>query len=56
MILLKNSYVMEHIMELVITLLVIFVFNIAALRWGFKSGDSWNSREWERQRNWRGFH
>lgn len=43
-------------MEVVIALFVIFVFNMAALRWGFKSNDSWNSPEWEKRRNWSGFH
>ena len=43
-------------MELIVALFVIFVFDGAAFRWGFKSGDSWNSPEWERRRNWRGFH
>ena len=43
-------------MELIIALIIIFVFDGAALHWGFKSGDSWNSREWERRRNWQGFH
>ncbi len=42
-------------MELVIILLVIFVFEMAALRWSFESGDDWSSPEWERRRNWRGF-
>jgi hypothetical protein len=43
-------------MELIIALTISIVFGIAALRWGFKSGDDWNSPEWERRRNWRGFH
>ncbi len=43
-------------MELILALILIFVFNVAALRWGFKSGDGWNSPEWERLRNWWGFH
>ena len=43
-------------MEFIVALFVIFVFDILALRWGFKSGEGWNSREWERRRNWQGFH
>jgi hypothetical protein len=43
-------------MELVIILLVTFVFEIAVIRWGYKSSDSWNSSEWERQQSWRAFH
>ncbi len=43
-------------MELIIALILILVFNGAALRWGFESGDGWSSPEWERRRNWRGFH
>jgi hypothetical protein len=43
-------------MEIVIILLVTFVFEIAASRWGFKSSDGLNSSEWERRQNWRAFH
>jgi len=47
---------MELTMELIVALFVILVFDIVALHWGFESGDGWSSSEWERRRNWRGFH
>lgn len=43
-------------MELIVALFVILVFDIVALRWGFKSGDSWNSPEWVKRQNLKGFH
>ncbi len=43
-------------MELILALILIMVFDMAALRWGIESGDDWCSPQWERRRNWAGFH
>jgi hypothetical protein len=46
---------MKPIMELIVALFVILVFDIITLRWGFKSGDGWNNPEWVRRQNWKDF-
>jgi hypothetical protein len=43
-------------MELLIILMIFILLDLAALRWGFKSGEAWNSPEWERRRNWKALH
>ena len=43
-------------MEMLIVLIVLVAFNIAAMRWGFNSIDSVDSPEWERRQLWYGFH
>ncbi|HZU69530.1 MAG TPA: hypothetical protein VFA09_19815 [Ktedonobacteraceae bacterium] len=44
-------------METVIILLTVLLgFAGAALRWGFDSTDWVDSLEWERRRQWSGFH
>lgn len=43
-------------MELVVILIVYILMDLAALRWGFNSGETWNSIEWERRRNWKALH
>jgi hypothetical protein len=53
---LTNRKVKAPIMELIVALFVILVFDLIALRWGFKSGDGWNNPEWVRRQNWKGFH
>ncbi len=52
---LTNRKVMKPMMELIVALFVILVFDIVTLRWGFKSGDSWNNPEWVRRQNWKDF-
>jgi hypothetical protein len=52
---LTNRKVMKPIMELIVALFVILVFDIVTLRWGFKSGDGWNNPEWVRRQNWKDF-
>ena len=42
-------------MGLVILLVVLVVFELAAWRWGVDSAESWDSPEWERRRDWRGY-
>jgi hypothetical protein len=39
-------------MEIVGFLVVLVAFDIAAWRWGVDSSDGFESREWERRRNW----
>jgi len=36
--------------------LILIVFDLAALRWGVDSRDNINSSEWNQRQNWRGFH
>lgn len=36
-------------MTLLITLLLVFIFDIVALKWGFDSRDDVNSAEWKRR-------
>ena len=44
-------------METIIILLIaLAVFDIAALLWGVNSTDDVDSAEWERRRNWLAFH
>ena len=43
-------------MEILIVLVVLVAFDIAAMRWGFNSIDSVDSPEWERRQRWYGFH
>jgi hypothetical protein len=42
----------EGFMEIVGFLVVLVAFDIAAWRWGVDSSDGFESREWERRRNW----
>ncbi len=47
----------ENVMETVIILpMALLVLDAAAWRWGCDGGDTWNSAEWERCRNWPAFH
>jgi len=44
-------------MEFLISLMVMLILiDIAAVRWGVNSIDGPDSPEWERRRNWYGFH
>jgi len=43
-------------LTIVILLIVLAVFDIAALLWGFNSIDSMDSLEWERRGHWSAFH
>ncbi len=43
-------------MEFIILIVMLIAFDLAALRWGFKSNDDIDSPEWERRRSWYGFH
>jgi len=44
-------------MEILLILLALFIgLDIAALRYGFNSKDSFYSPEWERLHEWNGFH
>ncbi len=44
-------------MIILLTLLIVLIaFEFAAWKWGFNSRDDINSPEWERLRNWIGFH
>jgi hypothetical protein len=40
---------------LVILLIGLVIFELAAWRWGVDSTDGVDSREWERRRDWRGY-
>jgi hypothetical protein len=42
-------------MELLMIVIGLMLFEIAAWRWGVDSTDGVDSREWERRRSWRGF-
>jgi hypothetical protein len=42
-------------MELLVIVIGLMLFEIAAWRWGVDSTDGIDSREWERRRSWRGF-
>ena len=44
------------VMEFIILLATLIVFDIVALRWGYKSNDGIDSPEWERRQRWYGFH
>ncbi len=37
-------------MEIMIFLLIVLALDVASLRWGFNSRDTWDSVEWERRR------
>jgi hypothetical protein len=41
--------------ELMIVLAVVAIFEVAAWRWGVDSTDGINSSEWSRRRDWPGF-
>lgn len=41
---------------IIILILGLVALDVAALLWGVDSRDGLNSPEWERLRNWRGFH
>ena len=44
-------------MEVLISLIIMLILiDIAAVRWGVNSIDGPDSPEWERRRNWNGFH
>lgn len=43
-------------MEMLILLIVVVVFDVVALRWGFDSTDGIHSLEWLRRQLWYGFH
>jgi hypothetical protein len=43
-------------MDVIIILIALIAFALAALRWGVNSTDGINSPEWERRQNWYGFH
>ena len=43
-------------LTIVILLIALAVFDIAALLWGFNSTDGKDSPEWERRRVWSAFH
>ncbi|HZU65637.1 MAG TPA: hypothetical protein VFA09_00040 [Ktedonobacteraceae bacterium] len=43
-------------MEMLILLVLVIVFDVVALRWGFDSADGLNSPEWLRRQLWYGFH
>lgn len=41
-------------MEIVLVLLLAFiVLDLASWRWGVNSTEDFNSREWDRRKNWR---
>ena len=40
---------------LVVLIVALVMFELAAWRWGVDSTDSLNSAEWARRRTWRGF-
>ncbi len=40
---------------LLVILGLLILLDIAAHFWGVDSRDSWNSPEWERRHNWKGF-
>ncbi len=42
-------------MLLILLLVMLVVFEVAAFRWGVDSTDAWDSPEWERRRHWRGY-
>ena len=42
-------------MVVVIALMILVVFEFVAWRWGVDSTDGFDSLEWERRRDWRGF-
>jgi hypothetical protein len=42
-------------MLVILLLVIIVVFDFAAVRWGTDSRDGFESAEWERRRNWNGF-
>jgi hypothetical protein len=41
---------------IIILLIALAVFDVAALLWGVNSTDGTDSPEWERRRNWLAFH
>ena len=41
---------------LVVALVTLIGFEVAALRWGADSRETSEDPEWERRRAWRGFH
>ena len=43
-------------MDMMIIVLILVAFTIAALKWGFDSTDGFDSQEWERRRAWTAFH
>ena len=44
-------------MEIILILIIaLVVFDIVASAWGFDSRDGVDAAEWERRRNWEGFH
>ncbi len=43
-------------MEIIILLIILILFDLAANRWGADSRDGIDSPEWERRQEWRGFH
>jgi hypothetical protein len=43
-------------MEIVLLLMIIVFFEIAAVLWGADSNDGINSPEWIRRQLWHGFH
>ncbi len=42
------------IMILILLLVALVLFDLAALRWGVDTTDGIDSPEWERRRTWRG--
>ena len=42
-------------MLLIFLLIALVVLDVAASRWGVDTSDGFDSAEWERRRNWRGF-
>ncbi len=43
-------------MEFALFIIMLLVFDIAALLWGVSSIDDASSPEWERRQRWYGFH
>ena len=43
-------------MEFALFIIMLLVFDVAALLWGSNSIDDANSPEWERRQRWYGFH
>lgn len=41
---------------MMIIMLILVAFSIAASKWGFDSTDGLDSQEWERRRAWTAFH
>jgi hypothetical protein len=43
-------------MDMIVMLIILVAFGIAASKWGFDSTDGIDSQEWERRRAWKAFH